>query len=89
MSDVITAIKIQTAVKDALFGEDSHPYAVEIAQLVGGDDEILHALFRYASALSSDVAYRVTEILMSESELKAMANDLEFYHNLEHEVMGE
>ena len=89
MSDAITALKIQTTIQEAMFSPDTQEHAHKIAQLCGGDREVLEALFMYAGALSSDVAYRVTEILMSESDLEAMANDLRFYQEMEMEIMGE
>jgi predicted hydrolase (HD superfamily) len=76
MSNLSTAFAIQAACTDSVMEDENMIYAAEIAKQTDFNPEILQLLMKYSASLSASVATRVTHILMTESEMSSMMNDL-------------
>jgi hypothetical protein len=94
MSNIANAIKIADASKEAV----THPLvmfqAKQMMDTILGEnvipsEEILRALFKYSSILSATTASRVTEVLLTESEMESMMDDIHEIETIGRDVLGE
>jgi hypothetical protein len=94
MSNISTALKIADASKTAV----NHPVvlmqAKEMMDTILGEgiipnENIMRALFRYSALLSATTASKVTEVLLTESELDSMMDDIQELETIGRDVMEE
>jgi hypothetical protein len=76
MSNLSTAFAIQAACTQSVYHEENMQYAARIAEATDFNPVVLQLLLEYSASLTADVATRVSSILMTESEMNSMVNDL-------------
>jgi hypothetical protein len=81
---IATAIAIQEATQEAVHNEMSMDLASHLfhARNEMSDNDFARALFEYSATLSSITATLVTNVLLTESEMDAMINDIKEFDNL-------
>ena len=92
MSDIVTAMKIADASKDAMTDFNVMLAAAELykASLNNPtDEEMQHLIFKYSAILTANVTTRITSILMTESDFNSMVSEVEMFDEIERNVLGE
>jgi hypothetical protein len=86
-----TAIELLEATKSSVFDEDIMGLAGEIHTRRNelSDEIFAKYLFMYSAALSSKVADRITQILLTETQLKEMLEVLDEMDNLSETILEE
>jgi hypothetical protein len=86
-----TAIELLEATKESVFDEDIMGLAGEIHTRRNelSDEIFAKYLFMYSAALSSKVADRITQILLTETQLKEMLEVLDEMDNLSETILEE
>ncbi len=81
---IATAIAIQEATKDAVHDDMSMAIASQLlhARNEMSDNDFAQMLFKYSALLSSLTATLVTNVLLTESEMDAMINEINEFDNL-------
>lgn len=84
-------MEILEATKSSMFDEDIMGLAGELHQRRHELDDETHAkyLFMFSSHLASKVADRVTSVLLSESDLKDMMNEMAEFDEMAEAVYDE
>jgi len=77
MSNLATAMEIQQSCKESIYDVENLEIASQIFNKCNFNEDVLDLLFKYSASLTASVASRITHILMSESDLNLMINDLE------------
>jgi hypothetical protein len=88
---IVTALKIQEATKEAVHDEMTMMMAGELfrARNEMSDNEFAEVLFKYSALLSSLTATLVTNVLLTESELDAMINDIKEFEEIGKDVIND
>jgi len=88
---IATAIESLEASKSSVFDEDIMGLAGEIHTRRNelSDEIFAKYLFMYSAALSSKVADRITQILLTETQLKEMLEVLDEMDNLSETILEE
>ena len=92
MSDIVTAMKIADASKEAMTDFNVMMAAAEIYKSAMNnptDEEMQHLIFKYSAILTANVSTRITSILMTESDFNSMVSEVEMFDEIERNVLGE
>ena len=92
MSDIVTAMKIADASKEAMTDFNVMMAAAEIYKSAMNnptDEEMQHLIFKYSAILTANVSTRITSILMTESDFNNMVSEVEMFDEIERNVLGE
>ena len=86
-----TAIELLDVTKNSIFDEDIMGLAGELHTRRNelSDEIFAKYLFMYSAALSSKVADRITQILLTETQLKEMLEVLDEMDNLSETILEE
>ncbi len=81
---IATAIAIQEATQEAVHDEITMTVASQLfnARNEMSDNDFAQMLFKYSALLSSLTATLVTNVLLTESEMDAMINEINEFDNL-------
>lgn len=88
MSDIVTAMKIADASKDAMTDLKVMLAAAEIFKLAPSE-EMSELIFKYSAILTASVSTHVTSVLMTESQFNSMVSEVEMFDQIERNVLGE
>ena len=90
MSGIAQAHEIAEACKDSMMDFEVMTLAAEIVKTASdlSVEDLSNLMFKYSGTLTANVATRVTNILMSESEFNAMVDDVQMFDEIEREVLG-
>ena len=92
MSDIVTAMKIADATKDAITDMECMFAAAEIYKAAMNnptDEEMQHLIFKYSAILTASVSTHVTSVIMTESQFNNMVAEVEMFDEIERNVLGE
>ena len=92
MSDIVTAMKIADASKEAMTDFNVMMAAAEVYKTAMNnptDEEMQHLIFKYSALLTANVTTRITSILMTESEFNSMVDEVQMFDEIERNVLGE
>jgi hypothetical protein len=81
---IATAIALQQATQEAVHDDMSMAFASQLLHSRNemSDKEFAEVLFKYSALLSSLTATLVTNVLLTESEMDAMINEINEFDNL-------
>jgi glutamine synthetase type III len=88
---IALATEISSKAKEALFDNDVLTVACELLTATGCEDNenINSLLFKYSAILSSSVAAKVIQAVLTESQLSGMISDIEMFNSIGKDVLGE
>ena len=91
MSNISTALAIQSATKDAMYSEYVMEHARDFVEALVGDasEHQIKLLFKYSSVLSAAVASKLTEVLMTESDFSNMISEINEFEEISKTVNEE
>ncbi len=84
MSNIATALAIQSATKDAMYSEYVMDSARDFVEALVGeaDERHIKLLFKYSTMLSAAVATKLTEVLMTESDFNSMMSEINEFEEM-------
>ena len=92
MSDIVTAMKVAEASQDGMTSLHVMMAAAELYQATLNNptpEEMQDLIFKYSATLSASVATRVTHVLMTEEQIKAMTDEIDMFDQIAKDVLGE
>ena len=92
MSDIITAMKVAEASQDGMTSLHVMMAAAELYKTALNNpsaEEMQELIFKYSATLSASVATRVTHVLLTESQINAMAEQIDEFDQIAKDVLGE
>lgn len=92
MSDIVTAMKVAQASQDGMTSLNVMMAAAELYQATLNNptaDEMQELIFKYSATLTASVATHVTHVLLTESQINSMTNEIDMFDQMEKDVFGE
>jgi hypothetical protein len=85
MSNIATALALSTACTDAAKGVETMQAGSKFFSEIDvvPTQETINALLKFMAVYGADVATRVTSVLMSESEINSMVEDMQYFEGLD------